>query len=65
MKKFLAIALLGGLIAASCSKKDNVESNIMLQEPDVEVMNTAPAVKPADNIVVDVDSTKMKIDSVK
>jgi hypothetical protein len=37
MKKVLAIAFIGGLLAASCSKKPNhdlQDSNTMLPEPD-------------------------------
>ncbi len=65
MKKVWAIALLGGLLAFSCSKKEDTESNTMLEEPTVEVMDSTATVKPADNIVVPADSTKMKADSLK
>lgn len=53
MKKVLAIAFIGGLLAASCSKKPNhdlQDSNTMLPEPD------APAV---------VDSTAKKTEAAK
>ncbi len=53
MKKVLAIAFIGGLVAASCSKKPNHElqdTNTMLPEPD------APTV---------VDSTARKTEAVK
>ena len=53
MKKVLAIAFIGGLVAASCSKKPNHElqdTNSMLPEPD------APTV---------VDSTARKTEAVK
>ena len=65
MKKVWAIALFGGLVATSCGKKDDVESNIMLPEPTVENMDATATLKPADKTVVAVDSTKMKIDSLK
>ena len=53
MKKVLAIAFIGGLLAASCSKKPNhdlQDSNTMLPEPD------APTV---------VDSTAKKTEAAK
>ena len=66
MQKVWAIAFLGCLVATSCSSKDeNVESNIMLEEPKVEVMDSTTVVKPADNTTVVVDSSNMKLDSVK
>lgn len=66
MKKVWAFAFLGCLAAASCSKKDeNTESNMMLEEPTVEVMDSTAVVKPADNVAVPMDSTQMKVDSAK
>ncbi|TXF79125.1 hypothetical protein [Chryseobacterium sp.] len=44
MKKILTMALIGGLFAASCSKKENTyqqDSNTMLAEPEVTVSDTA------------------------
>ena len=66
MKKIWAIAFLGCLAAASCSsKEENVESNIMLEEPKVETMDSTAIAKPGDNATVVVDSSNMKVDSVK
>lgn len=42
MKKVLAIAFIGGLVLASCSKKETAtESNTMLPEPEVVVVDSA------------------------
>ncbi len=43
MKKFLAIAFIGGLVLASCSKKETAaETNTMLSEPKTEVVEAIP-----------------------
>ena len=43
MKKFLAIAFIGGLVLASCSKKETAaETNAMLSEPKTEVVEAIP-----------------------
>ena len=48
MKKLLAIVFIGGLIVASCAKKEtSTESNTMLQEPEVTVTDTAKTATPA------------------
>lgn len=59
MKKVLAIALIGGLVMASCSKKADhslQDSNTMLEEPEAQVVPAdstktevvaAPAAAPA------------------
>lgn len=66
MQKVWAIAFLGCLVAASCSKKDdNADSNIMLEEPKVETMDSTAIAKPADNASVVADSSAIKVDSVK
>jgi uncharacterized protein YcfL len=67
MKKLMAIALLASLATVSCSKKDtNVESNTMLEEPNVEVVDSASATKSIENTApATVDSTMMKKDSEK
>ena len=44
MKKLLAIAFIGGLMVASCAKKEQVtETNTMLEEPTVTATDTAKA----------------------
>lgn len=72
MKKVLAIAFVGGLFIASCSKKSEntlQDSNVMLQEPETTVVvdstkavvapdqGTAAAATPAPAVV---DSTTAK-----
>lgn len=48
MKKVLAIAFLGGLILASCAKKETTEeSNTMLAEPDATMTAPAPTTDSA------------------
>lgn len=43
MKKVLAIAFVGGLILASCAKKENTEeTNTMMAEPDTAMVEAAP-----------------------
>ncbi|UZT97728.1 hypothetical protein ODZ84_21555 [Chryseobacterium fluminis] len=49
MKKVLAIAFIGGLLVANCSKKpdhDLQDSNTMLPEPDAPTMVDSAAKKP-------------------
>ena len=42
MKKIFAIAFIGSLVLASCAKKETTtESNLMLEEPEVTVTDTA------------------------
>ena len=51
MRKVLAIAFVGGLFIASCSKKsDNSlqDSNIMLQEPETTVVDAPKATEAPD-----------------
>lgn len=56
MKKIVAIAFIGGLILASCAKKEtSTESNVMLNEPETATM---------DNVVVDSATTPVVVDSV-
>lgn len=46
MKKLIAIAFIGGLVLASCSKKESTyeqDSNSMLPEPEVTITDTAKA----------------------
>ncbi|MFY1046608.1 hypothetical protein [Chryseobacterium sp. GP-SGM7] len=48
MKKVLAIAFIGGLVLASCSKKADhslQDSNIMLEEPAVTTVTDSTAKK--------------------
>lgn len=48
MKKVLAIAFIGALVAASCSKKPNhdlQDSNTMLPEPDAPIVVDSTARK--------------------
>ena len=43
MKKFLAIAFIGGLLMTSCSKKETAaETNTMLSEPETPTVETLP-----------------------
>jgi len=53
MKKVLAIAFIGGLVMASCSKKADhslQDSNTMLEEPEAQVV-------PADSTKTEVVAT--------
>ncbi|MCJ8497969.1 hypothetical protein MVI27_06825 [Chryseobacterium salipaludis] len=55
MKKLLAIAFVGGLIMASCAKKESVdETNTMMTEPDsiTTPMMDSTAMMPADSAAV-------------
>lgn len=47
MKKLLAMAFIGGLIMASCAKKETTEdnSNTMMSEPDTAMTGTNGAVE--------------------
>ena len=48
MKKLFAIAFIGSLVLASCSKKEtSTESNVMLEEPELTVTDTAKAAPSA------------------
>lgn len=53
MKKVLAIAFFAA-VAVSCSKKEKVQqdSNVMLEEPKVELTDSAAVTKPADQTTV-------------
>ena len=67
-KKFIAFAFLGTLVFASCSKKDSTyekDSNVMLQEPEVSVTDSATITKPTDvtSTEVVVDTTNIEADS--
>lgn len=61
MKKVIAIAFIGGLVLASCAKKETkTESNVMLSEPETSTTDdlateSATVVDPAI-----VDSTAAK-----
>lgn len=58
MKKLLAIAFVG-VLAAGCSKKENTyqqDSNVMLEEPKVQVTADSATAKPADQATVAKDS---------
>ena len=49
MKKIIAIAFIGGLVLASCSKKDSTyeqDSNSMLPEPEATVTTDSAKVAP-------------------
>ncbi len=43
MKKFLAIAFIGGLLMTTCSKKETAaETNTMLSEPETPTVEALP-----------------------
>ena len=64
MKKVIAIAFTGGLILASCSKKETAtESNTMLSEPETTMTDTNNTVTMDSTAVVSpvvTDSTLVK-----
>ncbi len=65
MKKVFAIALIGGLVLASCSKKEdaNKESNIMLEEPEATMIkdsSAVPATAPVEVLPAKADSATAK-----
>ena len=62
MKKLLAYAFIGSLVLASCAKKETTtESNVMLEEPEVTVTDTAKAAPaPAAATPVATDSATSK-----
>lgn len=72
MKKVLAIAFIGGLLAVSCSKKPNhdlQDSNTMLPEPDAPTVVDSGAAKrdtpEADvNAAVSVPANEAKADTL-
>lgn len=70
MKKVLAIAFIGGLVAASCSKKPNhdlQDSNTMLPEPDAPTVvdSTAKKTEAVDvNAAVSVPAKEAKADTL-
>lgn len=56
MKKSIAIAFFGVLVLASCSKKEagyEKDSNVMLEEPKVEEVDSVVTETPADGTAVD------------
>lgn len=69
MKKLLALAFIGAL-ALSCNKKENTyqqDSNTMLTEPEVQVVDSAAVTEPVDNTTVpmQVDSAAVPADTVR
>ena len=63
MKKSVFV-LFGIAVLVSCSKKnESSESNVMMEEPKVEVKDSASAAKPSDQAVVKTDSVAVKVDS--
>lgn len=62
MKKIFAFAFIGSLVLASCAKKETTtESNVMLEEPEVTVTDTAKAAPaPAAATPVATDSATAK-----
>ncbi|PJJ66208.1 MULTISPECIES: hypothetical protein [Chryseobacterium] len=70
MKKVLAIAFIGGLLAVSCSKKPNhdlQDSNTMLPEPDAPTVvdSTAKKTESVDvNAAVSVPANEAKADTL-
>jgi uncharacterized protein YcfL len=70
MKKVLAIAFIGGLLAVSCSKKPNhdlQDSNTMLPEPDAPTVvdSTAKKAESVDvNAAVSVPANEAKADTL-
>ncbi|MFC3161428.1 hypothetical protein SAMN05443633_101506 [Chryseobacterium arachidis] len=55
MKKVLAIAFIGGLLAVSCSKKPNhdlQDSNTMLPEPDAPTVVDSTAARKTEAVEV-------------
>ncbi len=67
MKKLLAFAFVAA-VAASCNKKETSyeqDSTIMLEEPKIEVVDSADATKAADQTVVAApDSVDVVLDTV-
>ena len=66
MKKIFAIAIFG-VLAVSCSKKESTfeqDSNVMLEEPKVEMVDSAAVTKPVDQTTVATPETAVKVDSV-
>ncbi len=71
MKKILALAFVAAL-AVSCSKKESTyehDSNIMLAEPEVKIVDTAAVTQPVDNTAVPMpapaDSAAVPADTVR
>lgn len=65
MKKVLALAFIG-VLAASCSKKESTyqqDSNVMLEEPKVEIKTDSATAKPVDQATVAKDSAAVVVDS--
>ncbi|MCW3161064.1 hypothetical protein [Chryseobacterium oryctis] len=53
MKKVLAIAFIGSVLAVSCSKKNDhslQDSNTMLEEPEVATVVDSASAKPAETV---------------
>lgn len=71
MKKIIALAFIAAL-ALSCSKKESTyeqDSNIILAEPEVKVIDSAAVTQPVDNTVAPVpaaaDSAVVPADTVR
>lgn len=61
MKKFLAIAFIGGLILTSCAKQKEVtESNTMLEEPEIKTADTLNSPAATMTVPAKTDSTMTK-----
>lgn len=65
MKKLVALLFIT-VLAVSCKKKEtyNQDSNVMLEEPKVQIIDSAAASKATDQTAVTVDSATVIVDSV-
>ncbi len=66
MKKIFAIAIFG-VLAVSCSKKESTyeqDSKVMLEEPKLEMVDSAAVAKPVDQTTEATSETAVKVDSV-
>ncbi len=63
MKKSVFLLFGIALLATACKKKTETESNVMLEEPKLEVSDSAIAAKASDQATVKVDSSSVKVDS--
>lgn len=71
MKKILALAFVVA-VAVSCSKKESTyqqDSNVMLSEPEVKVVDSSAVTEPVDNTTVPMpaaaDSAAVPADTVR
>lgn len=70
MKKLLALAFFA-VLATSCSKKENTyqqDSNTMLSEPEVKVVDSAAVTEPVDNTTTELpvgDTATTPVDSAR